>query len=180
MDRACLEIGRVVSVDAARRSVRVRPVQGRESIFESCDRIWLKSTQEKPIVALIAHMSRIRGLFRIEFTPGISRDVVATLAGARVVIPDQMDTPIRDAIVPGLADTLGMRAVLPDGQMLGTVMEVLETPAGGVLRILLEEGRTAALPFIEAAIQNIDGVSRVITITNPELFLVWNDTVPDA
>jgi len=102
------------------------------------------------------------------------------LGNARVLLPADRRTEAREEPW-SLARAVGMRVVLPGGAVLGTVMETVETQAGGALRIRLEEtGRIAALPFIDAVIKDVDGLSGVITITDPEPFLVLDDTAPDA
>lgn len=174
-----LEIGRVVSVDAAGRSVRVKPAAGYEHECEEQSRIWLQVDQEMPVSARVADVGKAGGLLKLVFTPGMSRDMVAVLGGTRVMIPAEMHTPGPETPVQ-LRDTVGMRVVVPGGETLGTVMEVIETPAGGVLRLSLAGGRTAALPFIEAVVKDVDARTGMIVINDPEPFLVMNDTAPDA
>ena len=179
MDAGWLEIGCVVSVDAARRSVRIKPVAGYGHEFTAQRRVWLQVAQEQPVSARIAECGQAGGYLRIVFTPGLSRDVVAMLGNAHVVLPD--DGRAEEQEAPwSLARALGMRVVLPDGATLGTVMETIETPAGGALRISQASGRSVALPFIDAVIMNVDRLSGVIMIKDPEPFLVVDDTAQDA
>ena len=179
-DAGWLEIGRVVSVDAARRSVRVLPAAGSAHEFGAQRRVWLEMARECPMAALVAECNPSGGHLKIVFTPGVSRDMVAMLGNARVLLPADRRTEAREEPW-SLARAVGMRVVLPGGAVLGTVMETVETQAGGALRIRLKEtGRVAALPFIDAVIKDVDGLSGVITIADPEPFLVVDDTAPDA
>lgn len=174
-----LEIGRVAVVDAARRVVRVKPVAGCRQDFEGRDRFWLRMEQEDPFSVRVVSTKESRGLVRMEFTPGISRDMVGKLERARVLIPAESRAP-QTGGMPGLAEVAGMRVVVSGGAPLGEIVEVIETPAGGAVRLRLPDGRSAALPFIEAVFDEVDWASRVITVKDPEPFLVLDDAGPDA
>lgn len=180
MDAASwLEIGQVVAVDAARRSVRVKPAVGCLSEFESRDRLWLRSGPETPLCARIAGMRKVRSVIQIEFTPGISRDVVETFGRARVMIPETHRTPKPDGL-PALSEMMGLCAVQSDGTTLGVIIEVIETPAGGAVRLRMPDGRVAALPFLDIVFTGVDRSRRIVEVTDPDRFLVLDDACPDA
>lgn len=174
---AWLEIGRVAAVDAARRSVRVRPVPGCRPDFEDRDRFWLRLEREAPFPARISGMSEAHGLVKLQFTPGISRDMVGRFGRARVLIPADSRAP-RPEGLPALMEVMGMRVVVSGGMPLGEIVEVIETPAGGAVRLRLPDGRSAALPFIKAVFAEVDRVSGVATVNDPEPFLVLDDDGP--
>ena len=172
-----LEIGRVTAVDAARRSVRVRPAPGCRADFEDRDRFWLCLEHEAPLLVRVTGVSEAHGLVKLEFTPGISRDMVGKLGRARVLIPADSRAPRPDGL-PALREVMGMRVVVSGGLPLGEIVEVIETPAGGAVRLRLPDGRSAALPFVEAVFAEIDRMSGVATVNDPEPFLVLDDDAP--
>lgn len=174
-----LEIGRVAAADAARRSVRVRPAPGCRPDFDGRDRFWLRMEDEAPLSVRIAGLTESHGLIRLEFTPGVSRDMVEKLGRARVLIPAESRAPRPDGL-PTLQEVVGMRVVVSGGAPLGEIVEVIETPAGGAVRLRLSDGRSAALPFVKAVFAEVDRVSGVATVTDPEPFLVLDDDGPDT
>lgn len=179
MENAWLEIGQVVTVDAARRSVRVKPAAGCLHEFESKDRFWLCAGSGAPICARIAGMHMMRGLVRVAFTPGLSRDMVEKLGHARVMIPKTLRASRPDGL-PGLSEMTGLRIVLATGELLGDIIEVIETPAGGAVRLKMPDGRTAALPFTDAVFTGVDRDRGLVHVADPGPFLVIDDVSPDA
>ncbi len=60
---------------------------------------------------------------------------------------------------------LGLMVCLPDGRVLGTVSEILETGANEVLIVHNEEGAEFLIPFIDAVVQTVDLPQRRLHIT---------------
>lgn len=180
MPQDWLEIGLVVSVDAAKRVLRVKSVPRCGARFEGCRRVWLQANAQTPVPVRVARTRELGAVWMVELTPGISRDVVADFRKARVLVMAEPLGAGTEEFVPCLADLTGMSVVMPGEERLGEVFEVMDTPAGGVLRIALPDSRTAALPFTEAVIASIDGASGVIHVVDPTPYLVMDDAAPDA
>jgi ribosomal 30S subunit maturation factor RimM len=179
MAESWLEIGHVFSVDAARRSVRIMPNPGCDHEFDDRDRLWMQIAHEVPVPMRVARVSEAGNFQRVDFTAGASRDMIARLRHALVLLPREKRRP-RPGALPSLQDMLGMRVELANGKLLGSVFEVVETPAGGAIRMTLPDKRTAALPCVDAVIKKVDVDSGVITVTDPEPFMVTDDAAPDA
>lgn len=61
----------------------------------------------------------------------------------------------------------GMKVVLPDGEALGVVSEVVELPQGLALEVR-RELESVVLPFHEEFIESVDRATRTIVATPPE------------
>ena len=79
--------------------------------------------------------------------------------------------------MPDLEELEGFKVIAPGGRLLGVVFETIDTPAGGVIRLLTGEGRTAALPVIAEVIASVDINKKRIAVVDPEPFLVMDDAL---
>jgi len=168
-----LHIGRVAAVNAARRQVRIAAAPEYMNVLADCKRLRMTQAGSSPVQACIAAVRAAEGEVTVELTPGISRDVAATLKHAEV-----------SALVPegycpkGTAITLhtlpGMRVVTASGDFVGDVVETQDTPGGGVMRLQCLPTVTALAPATDAFIEKIDLDAGVITVKSPEAFLVMD------
>lgn len=66
------------------------------------------------------------------------------------------------------ADLIGLRAVDPDGQTLGTIIAVDNYGAGDILELRLEGAReTELIPFADAYVPSVDVAGGTITVVLP-------------
>lgn len=168
-----LHIGRVVVVNAARRQVRIAVMPKHVDIFSQCKRLRMTPPGSAPVQACIAVVRSADAEVTVELTPGISRDMVATLKHAEVaaLMPDgycQAEPAI------DLQMLLGMRVVTVSGDFVGDVLETQETPAGGIMRLQCNQTVMAVAPVTDAFIEKIDLDAGVITVKTPEAFLVMD------
>jgi ribosomal 30S subunit maturation factor RimM len=177
-DDAWLEIGKVVSVNAGSRNVRIGTRSGCVHELEGRDRLWLQQGSDPPFMVRIARMRADAKSCDVVLTPGISRDKVTTLKFARVLAPLETRRA-RPSTDWRLDDLVEMDVATVEGLRLGVVFETIETPGGGVIRLRLENGTSAALPWIDALIHSVDKIARIITVNDPEPYLVRDDAYGD-
>jgi 16S rRNA processing protein RimM len=83
---------------------------------------------------------------------------------------------VDSADLPALADPdefydhqiVGLRAVLPTGEMLGTVHEVVHAPAGDLLAIRRADRAEALVPFVAAIVPTVDLAAGQVVVDPPE------------
>lgn len=115
-------------------------------------------------------VSRVRshhGRLLITFAGVDDRDAAEQLAG--VVL--QVSATGRDA--PGEnewwdSDLVGLQAMLPDGSVLGTIVEVVHLSAQDLLAVRDEGSRERLIPFVTAIVPVVDLSGGKVHITPPE------------
>jgi 16S rRNA processing protein RimM len=83
---------------------------------------------------------------------------------------------VDSAELPALADPdefydhqiVGLRAVLPTGEMLGTVHEVVHAPAGDLLAIRRPDRAEALVPFVAEMVPTVDLAAGRVVVDPPE------------
>ena len=168
-----LHIGKVVAVNVVRRQLRIKVVPGREYAFDECKRLQLISDGNAPVLARIKGARITDAEVVVEVTPGISRDVVATLKNADVRARVPKDRRQTDGCA-GLHDLAGMRVITTADDFVGTVVETQDTPGGGIMRLQCDIAVMATAPVTDAFIEKIDLDAGIITVNEPEAFLVFD------
>lgn len=169
-------IGQVLAVEAARRSLRIQLKHKYLQSLDDCDRIWLITAGGASLRVKMEACERDGTAARVTLTAGICRDEMQTFHRAEVAL-DSRDCKKVPADVPELEELEGFKVIAPEGRLLGVVFETIDTPAGGVIRLLTEEGRTAALPVIPEVIASVDINKKRIAVVDPEPFLVMDDAL---
>jgi 16S rRNA processing protein RimM len=106
----------------------------------------------------------VDGAFLVALAGVADRDAAEALKGQPIAVD-------RDAIElqPGevlLNDLIGCKAFLPDGELMG---EVIDVEIGAQDRLIIADGETAyQLPMVPAFVLAIDLVGRTITVDPPE------------
>ncbi|MBI3689082.1 MAG: ribosome maturation factor RimM [Actinobacteria bacterium] len=63
---------------------------------------------------------------------------------------------------------VGLRAELPDGQVLGVVSEVIHAPSGDLLAVARSAGGEALVPFLTAMVPEVDLPGGRLVVAPPE------------
>ena len=96
------------------------------------------------------------------------RNAAEALRNVELFVPRDRLPPIEDEDTWYYADLVGLAAVTPDGDALGTVLAIHNFGAGDVIEIALAgSSKTLMLPFIEAAVPDVDLAARRITVVPP-------------
>lgn len=167
-------IGQVLGVDAAKRMLRIQLKPEFIRSLDDCERLWILTKAAAPRQVRVDSIMRQDLSARITLTPGVSRDDIHLFQRAEIALEEE--ACLRETEdMPDLAELKGMKVKDEKGRILGVVFETIPTPAGGVIRMAGEDGRTAALPCIPEVIETIDIEEKIIVVGDPEPFIVMDD-----
>lgn len=170
-DARPLEIGLVVSVNPARRELRLSVEPAHEYQFKNMT--WVRLTQRDGRQGRY-RIADIRALDEgvcITLVPGVLRDTVARLKGARaVVLPDEYVAPPHDALP--FSEVVGFDVVGPEERSLGTVTDVFPTPAHDVVEIELVGGTRILVPAVDEVVTGIDWKGKRLRVNDLKPFCV--------
>ncbi|MEA1938980.1 MAG: ribosome maturation factor RimM, partial [Pseudomonadota bacterium] len=96
-----------------------------------------------------------------------TREAAAALSGSKLHVrrADLPDIDQEDTFYH--VDLIGLRAVSPDGAMLGKIVAVDNFGGGDILQIRTKEGTTLALPFAKAFVPEVDMAGRRMVVIVP-------------
>lgn len=174
MSEPIVVIGKILGVDAARRTLRVQLKPEFLRSLDDCDRLWIITKEASPRKVRIETCEGEETALKLTLTPGVCRDDLQSFHQAEIGL-DEKDCIQDEDDVPGLHELKGMKVQDEAGRILGVVFETIPTPAGGVIRFNCDGGRTAALPLIPEAIKTISKKQKTIVVGDPEPFIVMDD-----
>ncbi|KAH9322707.1 hypothetical protein KI387_017346, partial [Taxus chinensis] len=193
-----VEVGYICNVFGLRGEVRVHPnTDFPVERFEKPGVRWLKiqrsetvTIQELELVSGRSHPGKKQWL--LSFKGVNSADQAKELVGATMLVRDD-DRPTLNENEYYTRDLVGMSVVLKDtSEMVGTVVDIFNTGANDLLRVMLSEtkGNVAGtrspaaeaeksgpliwIPFTEAIVPDVDIQMRQLRITPPEGLLELN------
>ena len=111
----------------------------------------------------IVHSSPFKGGWIVAFEGFSDRSEAETWRDRYLLLPEgEVDPPSEDELF--IHDLVGMRVVLPDGNEIGDVREVLELPQGLLIDVRRAGKKSTLLPFDDHTVTNVDSDARVITV----------------
>jgi 16S rRNA processing protein RimM len=150
-----LPIGAVTSVNPARRVIRVEPFPGHAHEFTRLERIRLRLPDAVVKTCRVAAVKPAAQDFLITLVPGVTRDTVAGMRGAELVLdPAEQTAPPEGEF--DLEQLPGMQVVDGAGRDLGRVRDAFATPANAIVEVETPAGQTILLPMIEEVIAAVD------------------------
>lgn len=166
-------IGAVTSVNPARRELRVAIRRGRESAFDSPG--WLRFVLKdgRDLRCKVAGVRGGEGERIVSLAPGATRDAVAAMMGARIVVPRGGVARSGDEFDP--EELIGFDVVEAQGRSIGRVTAVFETPAHDVLEIEKESGGVLLVPRVDEAIAAFEWDDRRLVLRDLDAFAVDED-----
>jgi ribosomal 30S subunit maturation factor RimM len=169
------ELGRVASVDPAKRRVRVKPLGRYGPLLEQQD--WLRFAPshgpETRLKVAQAHYRRPAGLVVAELAGGVPRDNVAGLKKARVVMPREKRLAATTDYLAA-PDLLGCRVLDEDGREWGAITDAYAAEEQDILEIEGAQGR-AAFPAVSETVAGSDLRAGVVTVRDFEAHAVFLD-----
>ena len=129
-----------------------------------------------PLVAMdgqafeIAHLRPEKSVVIVSFAGVDGRDAAAALNGTELYVARSALPASDDADEFYHVDLIGLAALMPDGERLGTVIAVHDFGAGEMLEIEQARGKTLLLPFTRAVVPQIDlAGGRLVVVPPPEV-----------
>ena len=118
----------------------------------------------------IAHMRPEKSVVIVSFAGVDGRDAAQALNGTDLYVARSALPASDDADEFYHVDLIGLAALMPDGDRLGTVIAVHDFGAGEMLEIEQARGKTLLLPFTKAAVPEIDlAGGRLVVVPPPEV-----------
>ena len=171
--RDLVVVATIGAPQGVRGEVRVRPWTHDPMSLKRYHPLLLPDGREVEVAALRPHkgdmlVARFRGI--------ASREAAAALTNLDLSVPRGV-LPEVDEDEFLLDDLIGLVASSADGRAWGEVVAVHDFGAGEVLELRLEGGRTAMIPFSEAAVPEIDVEAGTLTV---EPVAAGLEDVPDG
>ena len=164
-------IGIVRSVNTLKRELRIKTelsMDEVDAIIPSghIDKVWISYpgiSECKQCVVVEAE--NVNGDLLLQLSPGISRDLVGRMRKGIVYFEE---SPNRDSDwrPKSVKNYLGMVVQQLNGSMLGTVADIIESPAHPILVIELENTNRLMLPCVNDVLLGTDFNKRILTVVN--------------
>jgi 16S rRNA processing protein RimM len=135
---ALVALGMIVAPHGVRGEVKVRPYNPDSPLLADSETLWLRQRDGSRSIDVRGVRRQPRGLlFSIEGVD--SREAADALRGAELCLA-RADFPEPEEGEHYLVDLLGLRAVGPDGEAVGEVIDTIAYPAADVLCVRTSEG----------------------------------------
>ncbi len=160
-------MGKCLKGHGIRGEIKVLPETDEPSHFEGLERVYV-GTSEASVTAYevehVRYQHTSRGLLVLLKLRGVTdRTTADTLRGSWVFAEEAELPPLEEGEYY-LHDLVGMEAELESGELIGTVVDVMELPAHDVLVIRREEGQEVLVPLVPELVPNVDLEKRRVRI----------------
>jgi 16S rRNA processing protein RimM len=99
-----------------------------------------------------------------------SREAAEALRGVELFVDRDVLPDAEDEDDFYYADLIGLSAVLPDGEIYGTVKAMHDFGAGDMIELSLDGSGNIILPFTKVVVLKVDIANGLIVIDPPEMF----------
>ena len=147
-------IGKIVSVNVPRRTVRISPETSYPERFHELRELRLK-TKQGGMLRLALENVRVTGSVVIAQVAADSDEIVASVRGALVMVPlsERFRLPENEYYED---DLVGLTVKDTEGSVIGRLCEIWDTPANDIYQVLDDKGREILLPAIDEVILKVD------------------------
>lgn len=167
-------IGTVTTVNPSRRELRVAIVPGRAAEFEAMEWVSLVLAGGESMRCRVAGAGRAGDIAKVRLSEGVTRDNVARMKGAKVVVTSDLERVERRELSTG--EVVGFAVVSADGSPVGEIVGELETKAHVIFEIERVGGGSLLVPAIEEVILGIDWTGRSVVVVDLAPYAVESDT----
>ena len=158
-------VGTVVSVNPARRELRVRCLDDGTAFSEPTEWAQVRPRAGAPLRCRVVGMRTTASGVIVSLAAGVTRDAVAGMKGAEVLLRENevaaAPTDCRDPRA-----VVGYAVVDETDAVVGTVCDGFVTPAHGVLEVETVTGTRFLLPMVDETISGVDTERNVMTVRN--------------
>lgn len=168
-------LGRVRSLNVAKREMRIAPSRGAEAHLLGADWAWFRSpgSEEEPLRCKVEGQRPHGKVVIVALSAGVPRETVAALRGAEMVMWVE-NSPETNEHSWYVEDLVGMKVRGPDDEPIGTVVAGFETAAHDVMEVSTEDGRRALLPVIDDLIEDVDPEEGTISVGDIAPYAVYD------
>lgn len=172
-----VDIGRVRSVNPAKREVRVTVRAGYAGAYENLNWLELEPVDGERVRCQVTECRMRNSEAIVALSAGVSRDRVAVFKGARAMMPAR-DVPPPDPFEVRASEYDGFAVEDEHGARLGTVVGGMATPTHGVIEIETAPGESALAPVVPEVVSEVDWDGRRLVLRDVERFRVEDDGGP--
>ena len=159
-------IARIGAPHGVKGAVRVKAFTGDAAAIGAYGPLVAKDGR----VFAISHLRPDKSVVIVSFAGVDGRDAAEALNGTDLYVARSVLPASDDADEFYHVDLIGLVALTPDGERLGTVIAVHDFGAGEMLEIEKARGKTLLLPFTKAAVPQIDlAGGRLVVVPPPEV-----------
>lgn len=164
-----IHVGVVRTVNVSRREVRVAVAPRMDSLLEDARWVHIRfaapqggRVEGQPLRCRVERFREHKGLVMLLLGGGVSRDSVAAMKGAEVLlpaesVPEEWDAPLTPA------ELVGMEVVREDGAAVGRIADAFATGANDVIEVDTPVD-TVLLPMIDDLVVEVDADRRVVVV----------------
>jgi len=175
MADALVRIGKVVSVNVPKRTLRVRPGAKHAKAFDGLEWIFVERMNEKPLKCKVERIGHAGDAVQIELVAGVTRDSVNLMEGAVISISRGPRKQRRTKDDFHISETVGLAVVNARSETIGKVVETYSTPAHDLVEVELPSGELVLVPAVPEAIAEVDFERGVVVIEDLERFVVTDE-----
>jgi 16S rRNA processing protein RimM len=163
-------VGRITKTHGVRGEVVVFVLSEVEGRFNDGAAVWLEDGRVLTVESSRPHKDRL--LVRFREVPG--RDAADALHGALLVVPESMSPPLPEGSWWD-HQLIGCSVQTENGRPLGTLTDVIHTPANDVWSAIDDSGREVLVPVLRDILVEVDiDAKRIVVREIPGL------TAPEA
>lgn len=175
MTDSLVQIGKVVSINAARRLLRVKPDPRHARMFAALDWLYVARTSGKPLRCKVESSRMAGDVAHVTLVPGVTRDTVTQMEGASVSVDATQQRRRKSKADFHISEVAGFAAVNSRGESLGTVIETYSAPANDVVEIETTKGEKVMVPAVPEVILEIDFDRRTVVIEDLTPYVITDE-----
>lgn len=163
-----IEIGIARSVQAGRRRVKVVPFSGTTRPLDNVEWVWFSGAEDnagapEEVRCRVEAVEDQAGEWAFTLAPGVTRDVVASVRGARVMIEASC---VRCGVTDefGADDILGFRVSNENGDLVGIITGGFSAGGNEVVEISTGDGGLVRIPLAAPVIIGVEWDESAITV----------------
>ena len=150
----CEAVGRIVTVNPAKREARARVASA--FAFDVKAMVWVWFLRGDAWARLrVVKAGAAEGELRLQFAPGVPMDTVRALQGQTIAV-EKVQIVSRGPLWKRVRAMLDLPAESADGARVGTVVEVIEGPKTGVIKVESDNGTQWLVPVVPGAVEALD------------------------
>jgi 16S rRNA processing protein RimM len=169
-----IHIGRVVSVNPARRELRIRPVPVHAGDFTEMGWVRVVLSDETEMRCRAESVRTTRTGVVVALTAGVTRDNVARMKGGSVVVGHERIKRRTDSGCH-VSELHDMEVFDEEGNFLGAVKEAYPTGANDVIEVEQPSGKVIILPVIAELVETVDVDRGRITVRDITPYVVEDE-----
>jgi 16S rRNA processing protein RimM len=163
-------MGRIAAPHGVRGSVKAKPLSGDPAALLAFQEWWLRTRTGGAWAPYRVIDSRLQSTMLVAELEGISdRDAAAALRGAEIGVPREWLPELAENEYYR-ADLIGLTVANRNGEVLGKVLEFVESGAHPILRVGNEEGAERLIPWVAQHVVAVDPAAGRIDVDWPAEF----------